>query len=167
MCSRSTCSTCRTPSHPDPFLFHVTFNFAHPLRPIPYLTLLLKITHPIHHTPVPCTLLTTIAQTEGITWFGCGAHIPSVLDSIPEEEWCGCEPSVERGGRKYPPGGMFFFFGLLTWGFGVLVGFWSREGLFANEGLFGGNIGSLSGMVWGMFGFGGGKGKGEGRKEEL
>lgn len=104
---------------------------------------------------------------EGITWFGCGAHIPSVLDSIPEEEWCGCEPSVERAGRRYPPGGMFFFFGLLTWGFGGLVGFWSREGLFANEGLFGGNIGSLSGMVWGMFGFGGGKGKGEGRKEEL
>ncbi|KAJ5764486.1 hypothetical protein N7533_003167 [Penicillium manginii] len=37
------------------------------------------------------------------TWWGCGSHIPSVMDSIPESEWCSCEPQVEREGKKYPP----------------------------------------------------------------
>ncbi|KAK9340984.1 hypothetical protein V1521DRAFT_422830 [Lipomyces starkeyi] len=38
----------------------------------------------------------------GKTWFGCGLHIPSVLDSVPKEEWCKC-PKPE--GSQYPPKG--------------------------------------------------------------
>ncbi|KAJ5734354.1 hypothetical protein N7493_003140 [Penicillium malachiteum] len=38
-----------------------------------------------------------------VTWWGCGAHIPSVMDSIPEGEWCACAPQVEKDGKKYPP----------------------------------------------------------------
>merc|ERR1712193_528279 len=37
------------------------------------------------------------------TWRGCGNHIPTVMDSIPEEERCVCEPKVEVDGKKYPP----------------------------------------------------------------
>ncbi|KAI0136303.1 hypothetical protein BJ170DRAFT_6267 [Xylariales sp. AK1849] len=37
------------------------------------------------------------------TWFGCGAHIPSVLDNISTDQWCTCEPKVEKDGKKYPP----------------------------------------------------------------
>ncbi|PTB81492.1 peptidase C15, pyroglutamyl peptidase I-like protein [Trichoderma longibrachiatum ATCC 18648] len=37
------------------------------------------------------------------TWWGCGKHIPSVLDSVPEDSWCTCEPKVERDGKAYPP----------------------------------------------------------------
>lgn len=36
---------------------------------------------------------------------GCGSHIPSVLDAVPESQWCSCGPQVERGGKLYPPGG--------------------------------------------------------------
>ena len=45
------------------------------------------------------------AITEGTTWYGCGSHIPSVLDSVPESERCDCGPQVERNGKMYPPGG--------------------------------------------------------------
>ena len=38
-----------------------------------------------------------------VTWWGCGNHIPSVMDSIPESERCACTPQVERDGKKYPP----------------------------------------------------------------
>lgn len=37
------------------------------------------------------------------TWFGCGQHIPSVMDDIPNEQRCSCEPQVEAEGKKYPP----------------------------------------------------------------
>ncbi|WZH44677.1 hypothetical protein QYS62_005703 [Fusarium acuminatum] len=37
------------------------------------------------------------------SWWGCGSHIQSVLDSIPEAERCSCEPKVEVGGVSYPP----------------------------------------------------------------
>ncbi|GKZ58892.1 hypothetical protein AnigIFM63309_007819 [Aspergillus niger] len=37
------------------------------------------------------------------TWWGCGAHIPSVLDSVPESERCTCVPKVVRDGKEYPP----------------------------------------------------------------
>ncbi|PMD31315.1 hypothetical protein L207DRAFT_386693, partial [Hyaloscypha variabilis F] len=36
-------------------------------------------------------------------WWGCGRHVPGVMDSIPEEEWCTCQPKVEREGKLYPP----------------------------------------------------------------
>ncbi|KAM0274123.1 hypothetical protein ACHAPA_001074 [Fusarium lateritium] len=37
------------------------------------------------------------------SWWGCGSHIQSVLDSVPEAERCACEPKVEVGGVSYPP----------------------------------------------------------------
>ncbi|OAA79721.1 hypothetical protein LEL_03207 [Akanthomyces lecanii RCEF 1005] len=37
------------------------------------------------------------------TWWGCGSHVPMVMDTIPEEERCACEPKVERDGKQYPP----------------------------------------------------------------
>ncbi|KAK9428243.1 hypothetical protein V1505DRAFT_377580 [Lipomyces doorenjongii] len=44
----------------------------------------------------------TCATCSGKTWFGCGHHIPSVLDHIPKEEWCSCPKSE---GSQYPPMG--------------------------------------------------------------
>ncbi|KAK7180553.1 uncharacterized protein CC84DRAFT_1132384 [Paraphaeosphaeria sporulosa] len=37
------------------------------------------------------------------SWQGCGQHVPRVMKQIPSEEWCTCEPQVEREGEKYPP----------------------------------------------------------------
>lgn len=37
------------------------------------------------------------------SWFGCGMHVPAVMDTIPAEEWCTCEPKVAKGGKDYPP----------------------------------------------------------------
>ncbi|KFY25930.1 hypothetical protein V493_04356 [Pseudogymnoascus sp. VKM F-4281 (FW-2241)] len=37
------------------------------------------------------------------TWWGCGSHIPSVMDNVPESDRCTCEPKVDVGGEKYPP----------------------------------------------------------------
>ncbi|QPC74673.1 hypothetical protein HYE68_005425 [Fusarium pseudograminearum] len=39
------------------------------------------------------------------TWWGCGNHIPAVMSNIPDNEWCTCEPKVEKDGGKYPPKG--------------------------------------------------------------
>jgi len=38
-----------------------------------------------------------------LTWFGCGQHVPSVMDAIPTEGRCTCEPKVEKDGKEYPP----------------------------------------------------------------
>jgi hypothetical protein len=37
------------------------------------------------------------------TWFGCGAHVAMVMDNIPEDQRCACEPKVEINGQQYPP----------------------------------------------------------------
>lgn len=37
------------------------------------------------------------------SWWGCGAHIQTVLDSVPAEDRCVCEPKVDVGGKSYPP----------------------------------------------------------------
>ncbi|KAL5596785.1 hypothetical protein BROUX41_006531 [Berkeleyomyces rouxiae] len=37
------------------------------------------------------------------TWWGCGAHIAMVMDSIPEAERCQCTPTVSQNGKEYPP----------------------------------------------------------------
>ncbi|KAL1590494.1 hypothetical protein WHR41_00552 [Cladosporium halotolerans] len=47
----------------------------------------------------------TCSTCHGKTWYGCGSHIPSVLDAVPESERCSCGPKVERDGKAYPPGG--------------------------------------------------------------
>ncbi|ORY62270.1 uncharacterized protein BCR38DRAFT_486543 [Pseudomassariella vexata] len=46
---------------------------------------------------------TSFMQRNKSTWFGCGKHIPSVLDQLPVENWCTCEPKFEVDGKKYPP----------------------------------------------------------------
>ncbi|TVY27913.1 hypothetical protein LHYA1_G003012, partial [Lachnellula hyalina] len=45
----------------------------------------------------------TCATCQKSTWFGCGSHVPSVMDSISEDERCICEPKVEKDGKTYPP----------------------------------------------------------------
>jgi hypothetical protein len=42
-------------------------------------------------------------KPDKITWWGCGNHIPSVMDSVPQTERCTCEPQVDKEGKKYPP----------------------------------------------------------------
>ena len=37
----------------------------------------------------------------GVTWSGCGAHISSVMDVVPTEQWCSC---AKPPGSAYPPG---------------------------------------------------------------
>lgn len=37
------------------------------------------------------------------SWWGCGNHIPSIMDTVPEPDRCNCEPKVEVDGSKYPP----------------------------------------------------------------
>ncbi|KAG9681066.1 hypothetical protein KCU76_g14743, partial [Aureobasidium melanogenum] len=54
-------------------------------------------------THIPASLLTTSIGKR--TWFGCGMHVPSVMDSIPKSEWCDCEPKTEKNGTEYPPMG--------------------------------------------------------------
>ncbi|KAH7115203.1 hypothetical protein B0J11DRAFT_126935 [Dendryphion nanum] len=39
------------------------------------------------------------------TWWGCGNHVPGVMNNIPAEDWCVCDPKVEREGTQYPPKG--------------------------------------------------------------
>ncbi|CAK1366967.1 hypothetical protein CB0940_10316 [Cercospora beticola] len=39
------------------------------------------------------------------TWWGCGSHVPMVMDTVPEAERCSCEPKVEKEGKSYPPMG--------------------------------------------------------------
>ncbi|KUJ18606.1 uncharacterized protein LY89DRAFT_642993 [Mollisia scopiformis] len=45
----------------------------------------------------------TCANCQKTSWYGCGNHVPSVMDSIPAEERCTCEPKVEKDGKQYPP----------------------------------------------------------------
>jgi len=44
-------------------------------------------------------------DAEKSTWWGCGNHVPMVLDQVKEEDRCKCEPKVEREGKQYPPMG--------------------------------------------------------------
>ncbi|KAK0655615.1 hypothetical protein B0T16DRAFT_451264 [Cercophora newfieldiana] len=44
-------------------------------------------------------------QCRRTTWTGCGNHVPKVMDNVPREEWCTCEPRVEKDGKEYPPKG--------------------------------------------------------------
>lgn len=35
------------------------------------------------------------------TWWGCGQHVPTVMDKVAEEDRCTCTPKVEKGGKEY------------------------------------------------------------------
>jgi hypothetical protein len=58
---------------------------------------------PYVYTPTVSTLLLT--KTEKKTWWGCGSHIPSVMDQVPESDRCTCTPKVNADGKEYPPKG--------------------------------------------------------------
>ncbi|KAF5266847.1 hypothetical protein FOXYS1_2292 [Fusarium oxysporum] len=48
-------------------------------------------------------LLATCGTCKKTSWWGCGSHIQSVIDNVPEAERCECEPKVDVGGASYPP----------------------------------------------------------------
>ncbi|KAH1405384.1 hypothetical protein KXX22_001555 [Aspergillus fumigatus] len=37
------------------------------------------------------------------TWWGCGSHIPSVMDPVPESDRCTCSPKVNADGGPVLP----------------------------------------------------------------
>jgi len=56
---------------------------------------------PLLYEPLLCKPLTII--TDKATWVGCGQHIPMVMDSVSESDWCTCNPKTVVGGKEYPP----------------------------------------------------------------
>ncbi|KAK2679415.1 hypothetical protein RAB80_004596 [Fusarium oxysporum f. sp. vasinfectum] len=38
----------------------------------------------------------TCGTCKKTSWWGCGSHIQSVIDNVPEAERCECEPKVDR-----------------------------------------------------------------------
>ncbi|KAI5862725.1 hypothetical protein GGS23DRAFT_597506 [Durotheca rogersii] len=51
----------------------------------------------------------TCSSCGKVTWFGCGSHIGSVLDSVPADQWCTCEPKVDVNGTQYPPKAKYYY----------------------------------------------------------
>ena len=47
--------------------------------------------------------ISDIVPAEKVSWWGCGKHIPSVMDKVPREQRCTCGPSLEVDGKMYPP----------------------------------------------------------------
>ncbi|KAF2835675.1 hypothetical protein M501DRAFT_997816 [Patellaria atrata CBS 101060] len=92
MCKQSTCQTC-SKSRQSPSL-------TSPQYPA-------SSTLPHHHHPAPpnphSKILTPNINTDKATWWGCGNHVPSVMDRIPEADRCVCSPKIEREGKAYPP----------------------------------------------------------------
>lgn len=77
MCKKGTCTTCRKQ----------------------HLSLLL-MTGSLLQSP---KMLTGTAILEKTSWWGCGNHVPSIMDKVPVEERCTCEPKIEKEGKEYPP----------------------------------------------------------------
>ena len=55
------------------------------------------------YTKLIIYLASLLPEKGKTSWFGCGSHIPGVLDAVPADQWCTCEPRVDVGGKKYPP----------------------------------------------------------------
>ena len=70
------------------------------LRYVPYAALLLP---PHAHDKRLTGTMLAFAIVDKATWWGCGNHVPTIMDSVPEEDRCACEPQVEREGKMYPP----------------------------------------------------------------
>jgi hypothetical protein len=68
-------------------------------------SLLLTAFTSLAFTRIPPTINTANTSTDKTTWWGCGKHVPGVMENIPSEQWCTCAPRVEREGHKYPPMG--------------------------------------------------------------
>ena len=52
---------------------------------------------------IPSTSVANTNSTERASWWGCGKHIPDVMNRVPKDKWCTCEPTLWRGGTGYPP----------------------------------------------------------------
>jgi len=37
------------------------------------------------------------------SWWGCGKHVPSIMDSVPDGQRCVCQPRISRNKQEYPP----------------------------------------------------------------
>ncbi|KAI9673865.1 MAG: hypothetical protein M1817_002071 [Caeruleum heppii] len=66
--------------------------------------------HPPLSLPPPLSLRTfkLTSRPDKSTWWGCGSHIPNVLDPLPKDSWCTCEPRRKVDGGEadeYPPMG--------------------------------------------------------------
>jgi hypothetical protein len=61
-----------------------------------------KTTSQLHKSITMC-MKATCSSCGKTTWYGCGEHIGSVLDNVAADQWCTCEPKVEKNGKTYPP----------------------------------------------------------------
>ncbi|RSL80539.1 hypothetical protein CEP51_006509 [Fusarium floridanum] len=57
----------------------------------------------LYYSTVTMCKKATCGTCNKTSWWGCGSHISSVLDSVPAAERCECEPKIEVGGTSYPP----------------------------------------------------------------
>lgn len=95
MCRSATCNNCRKHhSLTDPSL--ITYLDSHNRDIAPWLA-------SFSERDFDRTLCLHMSALDKATWWGCGNHIPGVLDSVDEKEWCTCEPKVEKNGKQYPP----------------------------------------------------------------
>ncbi|KAM3481081.1 hypothetical protein MY8738_004619 [Beauveria namnaoensis] len=97
MCKKAACDSCSEFSPPLSNLLAPEIDSSTPSVP------------PVHDCVNPNSLIHTKLSRlltgflEKSTWWGCGSHVPMVMDSIPEEERCACDPKIERDGKQYPP----------------------------------------------------------------
>jgi len=97
MCKKSTCSTCRKSTGLLLLTTHAT-HFCHDRTRSDAAAPADRAHRSRRHAD-------HIGCVEKATWWGCGNHVPSVLDQIPEGDRCACEPKVEKEGKMYPPKG--------------------------------------------------------------
>lgn len=71
-------------SHPPPFHFNGSKYFLNMPNPSLFFYDLFRFQSPFGTSPQA----TTNPHIEKATWFGCGQHVPSVMDNVPTEERC-------------------------------------------------------------------------------
>jgi hypothetical protein len=57
------------------------------------------------HTHIHTLTSVVNRPTDKATWWGCGNHVPSIMDQVPENDRCQCEPKVIKEDKRYPPMG--------------------------------------------------------------
>ena len=92
MCMKQTCKTCR---EPFPFSDWSTSESS---------TAFLKTTNLISTNTFTFIYLSrSNISTDKTTWWGCGRHISSIMDFVPQSDWCTCNPRRTFNGKEYPP----------------------------------------------------------------
>jgi hypothetical protein len=56
----------------------------------------------VFQTYLPIALNADNLQTAKSSWRGCGNHIPSAMQGVPQDQWCTCEARVTVDGKEYP-----------------------------------------------------------------